>query len=83
MVWGRVKQNYTILQEDIPEIVMDLYNEIPVNRDLLYQFAKTTFRGYCTRYQSQTNEMKGKMEQANRKEGHHRARKLEVCVMAC
>ena len=72
-------RTYHVSQEDTPEIVMDLYDEILVDRDLLHQFVKTTFRGYCTRYQSQTSELKGKMECANGKEGRHRARKLEVC----
>ena len=58
---------------------MEMYHRIPVKHALLFEFAKTTFRGYCTRYQAQTNEVKQKMELANHKEARHRSRRLDVC----
>lgn len=45
---------------------------------LLYQLVKATFRGYCTKYQSQNDEAKERMELTNCKVGRHRARQVEV-----
>ena len=57
-----------------------MIDDIPLKQVILYELAKTMFRGYCTRYQAQIDESKHKMEIANRKEARHRNRKYEVCV---
>ncbi|KAF8496997.1 hypothetical protein JB92DRAFT_2834487 [Gautieria morchelliformis] len=69
------------LIEDTPEIMIQLHNKIQVKRSLLLEFAKTTFRGYCTQYQAQTDEIKEKMGRANRKAARQRSRRLDVCFL--
>jgi hypothetical protein len=60
------------------DLVLQLYSNIPFNRVLLYEYAKTTFRGYVTRYQAQTDPVKEGMEVANRKVARHKRRREDV-----
>ncbi|KAF8523227.1 hypothetical protein JB92DRAFT_3110203 [Gautieria morchelliformis] len=57
------------------DLMLELYPSIPFKRSLLYELAKTTFRGYVTKYQAQNDPEKKKMEAANRKVSQHRRRR--------
>ncbi|KAF8491551.1 hypothetical protein JB92DRAFT_3128306 [Gautieria morchelliformis] len=57
------------------DLLLQLYPTIPFKRVLLYEFAKTTFRGYVTKYQAQNDPVKKGMEAANRKVARHTCRR--------
>jgi hypothetical protein len=62
-------------------LVLQLYSTIPFKRVLLYEFSKTTFRGYVTKYQAQNDPVKEAMEAANRKVARHKRRREDVSDM--
>jgi hypothetical protein len=59
-------------------LVLQLYSTIPFKCVLLYEFAKTTFCGYVTKYQAQIDPVKETVEVANWKVARHKCRQEDV-----